>query len=134
LGVVAQREGDPDRAVTHLAESLAGHVELGDSWRVASVLEALAGLIGEHGDHRRAARIFGASARLREKIGTPIPACERPSHESSLAATRDAMDSSVFAAEWREGWAMSVKRAAAEARMGFADADADADIDDVVNL
>ncbi len=130
LGVVAQREGNLERAATHLAESLAGHVEFGDSWRVASVLEALAGLIGEHGDHHCAARIFGASASLREKIGTPIPACERPIHEGSLAATRHAVDAYVFAAEWRQGQGMSIKRAAAEACACFADAD----IGDVVGL
>lgn len=42
LGTLAYRRGDHERAERLLRESLAVHKDLGDMWRAASVLEALA--------------------------------------------------------------------------------------------
>jgi predicted ATPase/DNA-binding SARP family transcriptional activator len=117
LGLVRQREGDAARAAEYLTESLEGHVELGDRWRAAGLLEALAGLAAQQGEHGLAARLFGASDALREQIGAPVPTCDRAAHDRGLAAARAGADASDFAAAWSEGRAMSLKQAAAQARV-----------------
>jgi predicted ATPase/DNA-binding SARP family transcriptional activator len=115
LGLLAQREGDRARAVAQLGESLARHIELGDRWRSAGVLEAFAGLWAQQGDHARAARLFGASEALREDIGAPIADCDRASYERNLRVCRSGMDPQEFTMARREGRALTLEQAAAEA-------------------
>ena len=90
-----------------LRESLEVHHDLGDRWRIASVLEALAGTACAQGELERAGRLFGAAEALREAIGTPVPLCELPHRNRNVAAVRARLDDSV----WAEGRAMSVGEA-----------------------
>jgi predicted ATPase/DNA-binding SARP family transcriptional activator len=115
VGLVAKREVDEGRASFCLTRSLAGHAELGDRWRAASVLETLAGLATDQGHHARAARLFGAAESLREAIGAPVPLCERPGYERHIAVLRAALDDDACARAWGEGRAMTVEEAGAEA-------------------
>jgi predicted ATPase len=89
-GLVELRTGRIDRAEAHLALSLATHREVGDRWRTASVLEALAE-VHRSGDPRRAARLLGAAARIRAEIGAPVPACERADLAVTTAGVRAAL-------------------------------------------
>jgi predicted ATPase len=78
LGCVLRARDDAWRAETMLQDSLRLHWELGDRWRSASVLEALAGL-------RRDPRLFGAATALRTRLGTPVPPVERTQYEKDVA-------------------------------------------------
>jgi predicted ATPase/DNA-binding SARP family transcriptional activator len=86
-GLVDLRAGRTGQAGTHLRRSLQLHRQVGDRWRTASVLEALAELARTEGSPTRAAGLLGAAAALRATIGAPVPACER----ADLEATRDAL-------------------------------------------
>jgi predicted ATPase/DNA-binding SARP family transcriptional activator len=86
LGLVEHAKGNPDRAGGLLEESLSLHRALGDRWRVSSVLEALAGVERDRGDTERAGHLLGEAAKLRNEIGAPIPPCERPDYERTIAA------------------------------------------------
>ncbi|MDG4832052.1 BTAD domain-containing putative transcriptional regulator [Solwaraspora sp. WMMD1047] len=106
-GVVELRAGRTDRAGRHLALSLAAHREVGDRWRMASVLEALAEVARLGGEPVRGARLLGAAARIRAEIGAPVPACERPdtaATERALRARLNADDPEGFRAAHRYGW------------------------------
>jgi predicted ATPase len=70
LGLVEHGTGNPAAARALLERSLTLHRELGDRWRQASVLEALAGVTGN-----RALR--AEAAAIRTEIGAPVPAVER---------------------------------------------------------
>jgi predicted ATPase len=83
-GLVELRGGRPRRAAAHLRASLAAHRQVGDRWRTASVLEALAEVARLDDDPIRGAVLLGAAERIRAEIGAPVPACERP----GVAATR----------------------------------------------
>jgi DNA-binding CsgD family transcriptional regulator len=111
LGIVAYRQGDLGRADASLEESLRVHHDLGDRWRIASVLEGLAGTACARGEFELAARIFGAAEALREAIGTPVPLCERPDRDSNVATARARLDDAAWAALWAEGQAMSLGEA-----------------------
>ena len=92
LGRVALRRGAPERAAALLADSLTMHTELGDLWRTASVLDALAALAAGRGGTQRAARLSAAADGIRERIGTPLPPCERQLVDSTAALLRAAVD------------------------------------------
>ncbi|GAA4446939.1 AfsR/SARP family transcriptional regulator [Phytohabitans houttuyneae] len=89
-GLVELRTGRADRAEEHLALSLATHRKVGDRWRTASVLEALAE-VHRRDDPTRAAELLADAGRIREEIGAPVPACERPDTEATAAALRAAL-------------------------------------------
>lgn len=86
LGRLSRHRADLDRGEAFLRLSLEHHFELGDRWRTASVLEALAGYAVERGRNERAATIFGAARALRDQLGTPVPLAERGRVEADVAA------------------------------------------------
>jgi tetratricopeptide (TPR) repeat protein len=97
-GLVELRGRRTDRAAAHLLTSLAAHRQVGDRWRTASVLEALAEVARLDGAPGRGARLLGAAARIREEIGAPVPACERPDTEATVRAIRSQLGDTGFAA------------------------------------
>src|SRR6202035_2356552 len=70
-GLLAVRRGEPGAAAL-LHEALDIHRDLGDRWRVTSVLDdlAAAALAGQPPDAAGAARLLGAAQRIRDAIGT----------------------------------------------------------------
>ncbi|MGX7675202.1 AfsR/SARP family transcriptional regulator [Plantactinospora sp. DSM 117369] len=94
-GLVELRGGRTRRAARHLRLSLAAHRQVGDRWRTASVLEALAEVARQDGDPVRGARLLGAADRIREEIGAPIPACERADTEATERALRAQLEAPV---------------------------------------
>ncbi|MEO3819858.1 hypothetical protein [Plantactinospora sp. B24E8] len=90
-GLVELRAGRTGRAAVHLRAGLAAHRQVGDRWRTASVLEALAEVARLEGDPDRAAMLLGAAERIRDEIGAPVPACERADVEATRQALRAAL-------------------------------------------
>jgi predicted ATPase/DNA-binding SARP family transcriptional activator len=111
LGVLAHREGDHWRATDLLRESLEIHQDLGDRWRAASVLEAMAQALCAQGHPEPAACLFGAAKAVREVIAVPVPLCERADREESISAARGQLGEAVFEAAFSEGQTMSPERA-----------------------
>jgi predicted ATPase len=77
LGKTAFDRGEHLQARAQLAASLRVHRRLGDRWRCASVLEALAAVAVASERPARGAVYLGAAAAIRDQIETPVPACER---------------------------------------------------------
>lgn len=102
-GLVELRGRRTDRAAAHLLTSLAAHRQVGDRWRTASVLEALAEVARLDGAPGRGARLLGAAARIRDEIGAPVPACERPDTEATARALRSQLGEAAFLAAHEYG-------------------------------
>jgi predicted ATPase/DNA-binding CsgD family transcriptional regulator len=111
LGVVAYHRGDLQRSELLLKESLAVHKDLGDMGRVASVLEALAETAGALKRYELSARLFGAADAIREKIGAPLPPCERAEHDRASASVRARIGDEEFSRVRAEGRAMTPEEA-----------------------
>lgn len=108
LGLV---EREPGACARYLGESLAIHVQLGDRWRVASVLESIAACVSGDQQPLDAARLLGAAQRVRESIGAPAPPIERPAAERCTGALRERLGEDRFAAAWGEGHEMPLESA-----------------------
>ncbi|HEV2376703.1 MAG TPA: LuxR C-terminal-related transcriptional regulator [Streptosporangiaceae bacterium] len=124
LGAMTAGTG-PD-AGAMLAEALRTHVALGDRWRTASVVEAIAALAVTRPDPATAVVLLGASDALRQRLGTPVPPAEQPAVAATLAAAKHALAAAVFAENWASGQSLPVTDAvelacqAAESRPGQA--------------
>ena len=113
LGVIA---GSDPEAATMLAESLTIHVQLGDRWRAASVLETIAGrCVGSA--PADAARLLAASHRLRQALTAPVPPAERPACDAALANAQAGLGAAGFAQRWDEGLTLSLDAAVELARL-----------------
>ena len=96
-------DDDPALAADMLAESLEIHASLGDRWRVASVAETIAEVIVAPRDALLAATMLGASAGLREHLGTPVPPAERAAYDRCLHTLREQLGPRGFRGAWRRG-------------------------------
>lgn len=96
LGLVELREGRIEEADRHLRASLAIHRRVGDRWRTASVLEALAEVRRLRGDPARAAALLGMAEGVRSAIGTPVPAIEQADLAMTVAEVRAGLGTDGF--------------------------------------
>ncbi len=103
-GLLAVRRGEPGAAAL-LHQALEIHRDLGDRWRVTSVLDdlAAAALTRQPPDPAQAARLLGAAQHIREAIGTAIAPCERADHASTEASARAALGDAAFTGLTRSG-------------------------------
>jgi hypothetical protein len=85
---------------------------LGDRRGIAFSLGGLAAVVAALGSSLRAARIWGAEARLREEIGSPLPPNDRSDYDRRVAAARAALgDHAAFDHAWQEGRALTLEQA-----------------------
>jgi predicted ATPase/DNA-binding SARP family transcriptional activator len=103
LGLVELRGGRDGSARAHLVASLGLHRQLGDRWRTASVLEALAEALRRAGSGRTAAVLLGAAGAIRSAIGAPVPAVERTDWERTYGALQAELGESELLAAITEG-------------------------------
>ncbi|HEX5505153.1 MAG TPA: tetratricopeptide repeat protein, partial [Thermomicrobiales bacterium] len=124
LGDAAQARGDAARAAGLYRESLAQSGRLGDRRAVAEGLERLARAelagAGDPGELRRAARLLGAAATLRDRLDAPRAPVHQADHERAVAAARGALGDAAFAAAWAAGERLTPDEALAAALEGEA--------------
>jgi tetratricopeptide (TPR) repeat protein len=103
LGFVAEQRGDAATAERRHRASLEAARATGDDRAVALAIEGLAGSAGLTGGHRRAARLLGVAAALRETAGAPLPSDEGHDVHRIATRTRGALGDADFVAELRRG-------------------------------
>jgi ATP/maltotriose-dependent transcriptional regulator MalT len=94
--------------------------EMGSQQFLAACLEGLAAAVVAQAAEqepsvqtRWAAQLWGAAASLREAMGTPLPAVQRPADEQARAAARGRLGDHPFAAAWAQGRSMTPEQAVA---------------------
>ncbi|HYB53105.1 MAG TPA: hypothetical protein VEG84_04490, partial [Thermoanaerobaculia bacterium] len=85
--------------------------ELGHRRGVARILECFAASAAEEGQARRALRLAGAAAALRQSLGAPLPRADQDRLERSLEPARRALPDTDGTSAWLEGWVMPADRA-----------------------
>jgi tetratricopeptide (TPR) repeat protein len=101
-------DGNLELAEASLAESLTIAGDLKDPVVTAWALERFAELAIPKQAPKRAATIWGAAARLREKIGIPIPLNEEADYTRAVATARVALGENAFDKAWSEGSSMTL--------------------------
>ncbi len=91
LAGVARELGDHVRARGLARAALAEHDAVGDRWRAASAHDELAAIAIALDEPEQAALHLSAADRLRDEIGVPVPAIERPTREHTEVTTRRAL-------------------------------------------
>jgi DNA-binding NarL/FixJ family response regulator len=115
---VAAAEGEPEQAERDAREALAMAAEVDAHLITADALECLAGLVGDAGSHREAARLYGAAEAVRKDTGAVRFKIFEDGYATAVGAVRDALGHSDFESNWAEGAAMSTLEAIAYARRG----------------
>ena len=107
--------GRDGEAQTCFQESLRIWRDLGDEWGIALTLERLAMLASTQTMPRRALRLAGAAAAIREDNGTPMVPAERHRLDQRLDVSRQALYKGGRDSAWAEGLAMTLDQAVAYA-------------------
>jgi tetratricopeptide (TPR) repeat protein len=115
LGMVAQRQGDMQRAAACYGESLLLRYELRQLAGVAWAMEGLAEVATLTGRRQRAVRLWSAASTLRASVGSEIDGLGRLRHEQMLADLRTTLGEQQFGDLWAEGSILSL-----EAAIGYA--------------
>ncbi len=110
--------GEPDRAERDLHDALACAAEVGAYLFIPDILDCLGTLGGQAGSHREAARLFGAAAAIRARIGSVRFQVYAAGYEASTDALRNTMGEAEFDAAWAEGAALSTEEAIGYAQRG----------------
>jgi ATP/maltotriose-dependent transcriptional regulator MalT len=115
---VAIAQGEPEQAERDVHDALASVPEGFAIMGIFDTLECLGTLAVDAGSHREAARLFGAAAAIRERMGAVRFKVWDAGYEASVAALRDALGEHDFDAAWAEGAALSTEEAIAYAQRG----------------
>ena len=113
--VLALARGVPDQAAALLAEAVEVIRPLGDRILQVIALERLAATAAARNEHARAARLWGAATAQREVSGEPLTPADASMLDPYLRPSRAALGSERFAAAAKEGAALDLSTALAEA-------------------
>jgi DNA-binding CsgD family transcriptional regulator len=94
-----------------LRDALLAHSQLGDRWRLASVLEEIACSVLLREDLHVAVELLAYAEFLREELQTPIPPVEAPTRAATLARLHANLSRSSFATAWSEGRELQLTQA-----------------------
>ena len=115
---VAIAQGEPEQAECDAHDALACAAGVEAYLGVPDILEVLAGLAGDTGSHREAARLFGAAEAIRQRTGEVRFPIYQAGYDASVAAIRNALGDSDFDGAWAEGAALSTDEAISYAQRG----------------
>ncbi len=88
---VAIAHGEPEQGARDAHDALACAAEVGAYLSIPEILEFLAGLLGDAGSHREAARMFGAAHAIRHRAGGVRHKFYGTGYEASVAALRNVL-------------------------------------------
>jgi DNA-binding CsgD family transcriptional regulator/tetratricopeptide (TPR) repeat protein len=111
-------QGQPEQAERDAHDALASAAGIDAQLGVPDILECLAGLAGEAGSHREAARLLGAAAAMRQRTGEVRFKIYEADNQAAVAALRDAIGEKDFDDARAEGAALSTDEAIAYAQRG----------------
>jgi non-specific serine/threonine protein kinase len=117
IGVTWWAAGDPEKAGSHLSESLRKKRALNDLLGHACCVELLAWVVGSTGDQYRAALLFGGLEKMWERVGTPLFGSETLLSWSrqARARAREALTTAEFEEVRAQGTRMSQEEIVAHA-------------------
>jgi hypothetical protein len=117
-GLLALLDGRIDEAEPLLRTSLIKGREQAPQWEVAHWIEELAAVAAAKGETLRAAKLWGATDALFEKLGLAILEENRQVRERFRDDVQESRDSHSRAEAWAQGQVMPLEQAVAYASTG----------------
>jgi predicted ATPase/class 3 adenylate cyclase len=114
-GSIARKRGDFGRAWALQREALAVQWEMDTRRFIAETLLMLAATAAASGMGEQAARLYGATAALQQRLGYPARALWRVDTEEAVAPARATLGEERWAAAFAAGRALSLEEAITEA-------------------
>jgi tetratricopeptide (TPR) repeat protein len=111
LGLLAFAQGDYARARALQEDALALWPFITNKPWLARGVEHFALIAAATNEPERAARLFGAAAGLRARLGSTLPPNDQEFNERYIAQAQEQISADVFAAAWAEGEAMALEEA-----------------------
>jgi non-specific serine/threonine protein kinase len=111
LGLIAIEQGRIEQARVYWHESLIRNHKLGYHHSIACNIEHAAILSAAKGKFTHVGALFGAVVRIRKTINVPWDFHDHRRYEPIIAATRSALGSDTFAAEWEDGYHLTTEQA-----------------------
>lgn len=115
MGVHAWNHGDDAAALESFRASLLVKLEMNDVRGLAYSFDSLAWVAARGGDPARAARLFGATDALFERMGAQLFPRRQPLHDEAVALARTTLGEAVYASEFARGRALATEEAVAQA-------------------
>ena len=111
LGFMAFQKGEPEPSLRYYRESLQHAVQM--QWRLDALLalQGYAWALRLAARPAEAARLLGAAAEFRERIGAPVFPRDRPVYDQVIVDLKDSLEEAGFASAWAEGQALGFERA-----------------------
>ena len=100
MAMVIAAQGDNAVARALYDAALTEARKAGDKLIIASGLEGLSRVLVALGEYERAVQLRAAAETLREAIGAPMPAVERPADEQAAKVAREWLGEEAFAEVW----------------------------------
>lgn len=113
LGDLALAQNDVAEALARHLEAFDLRVELDDRWGLANSLTNLGNVTAAGARFSEASQLYGASTKLREEIGAPLPPVERLNYDAGLEACRNALGEDGCDAAMALGHALNLSSARA---------------------
>jgi predicted ATPase len=114
LGSLARDQGNHSAARSQYRESIRIFRELDHKRGIARLLECCACSAAAQLEAKRALRLAGAAAALRQNIGAPLTPGEQAKLQTALDPARQTLTDTGGATVWLEGWALPVEKAIEE--------------------
>jgi hypothetical protein len=111
FGFVKHLLGDDVNATALLREAISLQCRRINRLCIPESLERCAWVAADQRFFCRAARLFGATAALRESIRAPLPLGDKPLYDPRLQAVKARLDETTFTTLWNEGGAMTIDQA-----------------------
>jgi predicted ATPase/class 3 adenylate cyclase len=115
MGLVKRSQGDLGAALRLFKESLQLSVEQANQQGILNCLGAIAGLAALNNQPSRAARLFSASAALRDTMGVKMGANDLREYEHHLTVLHEVLNDEQFNQLILEGCALSLQEAVEQA-------------------
>jgi hypothetical protein len=116
MGLISRMVGDIDGAKGQMREALEIFAMAGDTLSISMPLWGLAFIANYEADHERAARLLGASARIRDDVGGGVPPQLGGQWGDPEEDARRALGEDAYQRARAEGYSMSTEQAVAYAR------------------
>lgn len=111
-------QGQVEEAEQDAYEALGIAESIGARLSVPDIFDCLAALACGAGDHREAARLYGATESMRRQMGAARFKVYDAGYAAAVANLREALGDRDFEAAWAEGAALSIDEAVAYALRG----------------